>query len=411
MPTQKISVRVNAFFGDNEIDLSFPSHWDIHECRMVGHDAPALDDAQMRAALAAPFDSPRLSELAKGKQQVVILFDDLPKPTPASRIVPFVLEELHAGGITDQQIRFLCAPGTHHPLNYPELAAKLGEDILTRYNVYNHSIWENLVNVGTTSRGTPVWVNREFHACDLRVGIGSLIPHPNAGFGGGGKLVMPGVSGLETIDHHHKKYFGHPTTGLGRVDDNLMRLDLEECARLAGLSFKVDAILNNKREVVGLYAGDMVAEHRAAAKQAREVYYTEPVRDADLLVINGYPDESQFSRSTWCVPLSLRQGGDVVLMTFSHEGQNLHQWAGRWGTGFGGRNWKPGGRAQNLAKAERVIVYAPRLSMIDRTELGALEKIVWCKEWGDVLAELMPRHGAGAKVGVYPYASIQAEVK
>ena len=411
MATQKVRIRVNAWFGDNEIDLAFPSFWNIIECRMAGHDAPALNDEQMRAALRNTIGSPRLSELARGKKEVVILFDDLPKPTPASRIVPFVLEELHAGGIADEHIRFLCAPGTHRPLIYAELAAKLGEEIVLKYNVYNHSIWDNLVNVGTTSSGTPVWVNREFAYCDLRVGVGSLIPHPNAGFGGGGKLVMPGISGLETIDHHHKKYMGDPSTGLGKVDGNAFRADLEECARLAGLHFKVDAVLNNKREVIGLYAGDLVAEHREAAKQAREVYYTEAIRDADLLVINGYPDESQFVRSTWCVPLSLREGGDVVLITFSHEGQNLHQWAGRFGTEFGGRQWKPGGRAKNLAKAARVIVYAPRLSRLDRGELGAEEKVVWCKEWGEVLAELMPRHGPGAKVGVYPYASIQAEVK
>jgi lactate racemase len=408
---QKISIRVNAWFGDNDIDLSFPGYWNITECRMAGHDLPALNDEQMRAALLNPLGSPRLAELAQGKQEAVILFDDLPKPTPASRIVPFVLEELHAGGFTDQHIRFLCAPGTHRPLIYPELAAKLGEEIVRKYNVYNHNIWDNVVNVGTTSRGTPVWVNREFANCDLRVGVGSLIPHPNAGFGGGGKLVMPGVSGLETIDHHHKKWFGHATTGLGRVDDNELRLDLEECARLAGLHFKVDAILNNKREVVGLYAGDMVAEHRQASKQAREVYYTEAVREADLLVINGYPDESQFARSTWCIPLSLREGGDVVLITYSHEGQNLHQWAGRFGTNYGGRNWKPGGRAKNLAKAAKVIVFAPRLSQLDRSELGAEEKVIWCQDWGEVLAELLPRHGPGTKVGVYPYASVQMEVK
>lgn len=408
---QKISIRVNAWFGDNEIDLSFPGYWDIKECRMAGHDLPALDDEQMRAALLNPIGAPRLAELARGKKEVVVLFDDLPKPTPASRIVPFVLEELHAGGIEDRHIRFLCAPGTHRPLIYPELAAKLGEEIVKKYNVYNHSIWDNLVNVGATSHGTPVWVNREFVSCDLRVAVGSLIPHPNAGFGGGGKLIMPGISGLETIDFHHKKYMGHATSGLGKVDGNEFRLDLAECARLAGLHFKVDAILNNKREVVGLYAGDFVAEHRQAAKQAREVYYTEAVREADLLVINGYPDESQFARSTWCVPLSLREGGDVVLITYSHEGQNLHQWSGRFGTDFGGRNWKPGGRAKNLAKANKVIVFAPRLSQLDRQELGAEEKVIWCKDWGEVLAELLPRHGAGAKVGVYPYASVQMEVK
>ena len=107
---------------------------------MAGHDRPALSEEQMRAALHNPIGSPRLSELAGGKKEVCHLFDDLPKPTPTSRIVPFVLEELHAGGITDEHIRFLCAPGTHRPLMYPEFVAKLGADIVARYPVYNHNV-------------------------------------------------------------------------------------------------------------------------------------------------------------------------------------------------------------------------------------------------------------------------------
>ncbi|MHB1415838.1 MAG: lactate racemase domain-containing protein [Chloroflexota bacterium] len=411
MGSQKLSLRVNAWFGDEDVEMSFPSNWEVTECRMAGHDKPALKDEEIRAALQNPIGSPRLSELAKDRKEAVILFDDLPKPTPASRMVPFVIEELHAGGIGDDHIRFLCAPGTHRPIIYPEMVAKLGREIVEKYPVYNHNIYENTVHVGETSNGTPVYVNREFHSCDLRIGVGSLIPHPNAGFGGGAKLVMPGISGIQTIEYHHKKYANSPTKGLGRVDDNEFRLDIEEVGRIAGLHFKVDGVLNNKREVVGLYAGDFVAEHRQAAKLAREVYYTDIVKDADVLVINGYPDESQFGRSTWCVPLSLREGGDVVLVTFSHEGQNLHHFNGRWGSDYGGRNYAPGGRAKQLAKAGRVIVWAPLLSMYDRLELGAQEKVVWCKTWGEVLAELVAENGAGTKVGVYPYAPIQMNVK
>jgi nickel-dependent lactate racemase len=130
MATQKVSLRVGTWFGEREIELAFPTHWEVVECRMGGHDKPALTDAEMRAALQNPIGSPRLRELAQDKKEVVILFDDLPKPTPTSRIVPFVLEELHAGGIRDDQIRFLCAPGTHRQLMYGEFVAKLGEDIV-----------------------------------------------------------------------------------------------------------------------------------------------------------------------------------------------------------------------------------------------------------------------------------------
>ena len=407
MGTQKIRIRVNAFFGDEEIELVFPENWAIQECRIAGHDKPPLSDDEMRHALQHPFGSPRLREMAKKDNQVCILFDDLPKPTPASRIAPFVLEELHEGGITDEQIRFICAPGTHRPLIYPEFAAKLGKEIVEKYPVYNHTIWENVVYMGKTSRGTPVYVNREFASCDLRVAIGSVFPHPLAGFGGGGKIIMPGICGIETIEYHHKNENMRKNAAMGRVDDNVFRLDIEEAARLAGLHFKVDAVLNNRREVVGLFAGDLVEEHRAGAELARQVYRTETVADADVLVLNSYPDEFQMVRSMECIPGSLKDGGDVVLITHSFEGESLHQMSTRFGTDYGGRTYTPSRIYHYIEKAAKIIVVAPHLSWCDRDMIGPKEKLTWCKTWAEALAELMGRHGPGTKVGVYPYAPLQ----
>ena len=405
MKSQKIRINVNAFFGDEEMELSFPENWTIQECRIAGHDKPPLSDDEIRHALQNPLGTPRLSEMVKEGVQVCILFDDLPKPTPTSRIVPFVLEELHEGGVTDEQIRFLCAPGTHRPLIYPEFAAKLGKEIVEKYPVYNHSVWENVVHIGQTKRGTPVYVNREFASCDLRVARGSVFPHPGAGFGGGGKIVLPGICGIETIEYHHKNM--RQNSALGRVDDNVFRLDIEEAARLAGLHFKVDAVLNNRREVVGLFAGDLVEEHRAGAELARQVYRTETVGDADVLVLNSYPDECQLVRSMGCIPDSLNEGGDVVIITHSHEGQNLHQWNSRFGKDYGGRGYTPEHVSSHIEKAAKIIVVAPHLSRYDRDTIGPKEKLTWCKTWGEALAELAGRHGPGTKVGVYPYAPLQ----
>jgi nickel-dependent lactate racemase len=312
MGAQKVNLRVAGWFGERDIDLAFPSTWEVTECRMAGHDKPALTDEEMRIALRNPFGTPRLSELAKGRKKAVILFDDLPKPTPTSRIIPFVLEEMHAGGITDDQIRFVNAPGTHMNMTYEELAVKLGADIVEKYPVYQHNVYENLIDLGTTSNGTPVLVNREYMSCDLRVGIGCIIPHQKAGFGAGGKIVIPGIAGMKTVAYHHGK-IGGDKVKVGRVDDNPYRLDIEEAARLAGLQFKVDCVLNNRREVVGLFTGDFVAEHRAGVELARTIYSTKMLKNMDVLVNNNYPDESQFKRSTWTVPISLREGGAPVL--------------------------------------------------------------------------------------------------
>jgi nickel-dependent lactate racemase len=405
MGIKKVKMTVNAFFGDNEIEVAFPENWDVQACLMAGHDTPALTDDQIRQALQSPIGTPRLSEMAKGKKQVCILFDDIPKPTQPSDIIPFVLEELHAGGIADDQIRFICAPGTHRYLTYPEFVAKLGQDIVEKYPVYNHNIWENLEYLGDTSRGTPVHINREYWSCDLRVAIGSIFPHAAAGFGGGGKIILPGVTGIETIYSHHTNI--RENAELGRVDDNVFRADIEECARMAQLHFKIDLVINNHRQAIGLFAGDLVEEHREGVKLARQMYVTELASNADVVVSNSFPDESQMGRGMWPVARSIRDGGDVVLITHSIEGQNLHQLSSRFGTGYGGRIYNPDRLNRGLDAANRIIAMTPNLSRFDRDDLKPAEKVVWCRNWGEVMAELAGRHGAGTRVAVYPYAALQ----
>jgi nickel-dependent lactate racemase len=294
-------------------------------------------------------------------------------------------------------------------LIYPEMVAKLGREIVEKYPVYNHSVWENLVDVGKTSRGTPVQVNREFASCDLRLGVGSIFPHGRAGFGGGGKLVLPGVCGYETIVHHHK-HMGE-NAELGRVDDNVFRLDIEEAARLAGLNFKVDVVLNNHREVAGLFAGDVVAEHRAGAKLGAQMYRTEPVTDVDVVVANSYPDEVQLIRTMWCIGASLREGGDMVILSNAPDGQLLHQMNGRFGTDFGGRMHNPDRLPKLQEKAAKIIVVAPYLSRAEKDEVGLPEKIIRCRNWTEALEELKGRNGSSTKVGVYPYAPLQMTEK
>ena len=108
-----------------------------------------------------------------------------------------------------------------------------------------------------------------------------------------------------------------------------------------------------------------------------------------------------------CVPGSLHEGGDVVLLTHSHEGQTLHQLSGRFGTDYGGRTYTPGRVYRYIEKAANIIVVAPHLSRYDRDMIGPQEKLTWCKTWAEALAELAGKHGPGTKVGVYPYAPLQ----
>ncbi|MFH1086372.1 MAG: lactate racemase domain-containing protein, partial [Chloroflexota bacterium] len=191
-----------AFFGDSELELRFPAGWKVRRVPMPAAAWPTLSDDDIRARLAAPHGKPPLRELARGRREAVIIFDDISRPTPVERLWPFVVEELHAAGITDAHIRMVVALGLHGTHTREDIRRKVGEDALRRYAIYNHDPFRYCSYVGTTPRGTPVEVNEEVLGCDLRIGIGSILPHPGMGFGGGPKIILPGVVSYNTVYQH-----------------------------------------------------------------------------------------------------------------------------------------------------------------------------------------------------------------
>lgn len=412
MSVQNIRIPIKAWYGDEEMELNFPESWDVKECRMAGHDVPPLDDALLCEALQKPMGTKPLREMAKGKKQVVILFDDLTRPAPTWKILPYVLDELHGAGIMVDQIRFVTAYANHAAMSQEDFVKKLGKDVVRHYHIYNHNTYEHHVEVGKTTRGTPVRINREVMACDLKIGIGGLIPHLGAGFGGGGKMVLPGVASIDAVDYNHRivgkrggdrsaMRFSH-----GEIDDNELRQDLEEAARMVGLDMKIDLLVNNRREIIGVFAGDFIAQHRAGVEKARQLYATPVVKDCDIVIMNAYPIENQTIKAVWPGRRALKEGGLAVVITQSVEGQAPHYLAGRFGTDYGGKMW---GKAQNLLvpQAERILVCSSYLSRNDLDTYGPSEKVTPCSTWAETLLHLVDRYPGHAKVAVYPYAAIQ----
>lgn len=409
MSESSVTIPAHAWYGDDEQTLTFPERWTVQDCRMRGHDTPALTDEQIRAALDAPFDSPTLAELAKDRKRAVIMFDDLTRPAPTSRVLPIILETLAAAGFEDDDIRFVGAFANHAAMSREDFAKKLGDDVLHRFRVYNHNPYEHHVELGTTSNGTPILVNKEVMSCDLKIGIGGLIPHPGAGFGGGGKMVFPGVMSIDSVAHNHGKIPRPKTSSvtgmLGIVDGNPVRQDIEEAVRKVGLDMKIDLLINNRREVVGVFAGDFVAQHRAGVKRARELYATTCPENMDIVVCNTYPIENQATKGVWPARRSLKQGGTAVVVTHTVEGQAMHYLTGRFGSDYGGRLWNPS-RA-GVENAGRVLVYSEYLSRTDLDRFGSADKVVGCPTWEDVLTHLQSDYPDAAEVAVFPCAAIQ----
>jgi len=407
-----------AWWGDIEAELTFPDGWNVTECRMAGHDAPPLDDAGFRKAFANPIGSPKIRELARGKKNVVILFDDMSRGTRTYQIVPFVLEELAAAGVPDDNIQFICAPGTHGSLSSFEFAKKLGEDVIARFNVYNHNIYENCTYVGTTSRGTRVSLNSEFMKADLKIGIGAIVPHPNCGFGGGGKLILPGIASLETILHNHgpvrtmsKETGVDANTGMGRYEHNAQLLDTLEACKLSGLHIKVDALLNIHRETVALFVGQPEAEYYAGAKAALPHYLTPTPERPDIVVANCYAKINEVSiAKVLGQSLLPESGGSLVLITNNPWGEVVHYLRRK----FGNHTTGQGYRAPTLSpRVKKFIVQMPYRNRASLDWLAPEETVTWAKTWDDVLTLLKKEHPGAARVAVIPdgtnqYFEVQA---
>ena len=402
----KVSLPELLWYGNGSLELDMPDDWKVDLCPMRGAGRRALSDAEMADAVNSPIGSPRIRELARGKKRAVIVFDDMTRPTPIDRIAPIVLSELLEAGIDEEQISFVCALGTHGALTQVELRKKVGSRILERFRVYNHNCYENCVEVGTTSRGTRLSVNREVMSADLKLAIGCVTAHANVGFSGGGKIFLPGVSHIDSIAHYHIEVPEEApgSVGLGNFDANPMRFDIEEAARMAGLDFKIDVVVNERGETSGLFAGDFLAEHEQAVAEAKTLYALDPRPvESDIVIANAFvkPNESAIAVLVGALGLKGLKGS-VVIIANAPEGQVVHYLLGRFGREYGGRQYP----VSRIPESVNLIVQAAHF---DRTFMDWFtnpEVVTRTRSWDETLRLLKPAHGPGSHVSVVPSATM-----
>jgi len=406
---QKISIPSRLWYENKEWNLTFPDRWDVHNLRPSGFQRPALTVQQIRQKIEQPVQGQTLEELARGKKQAVIVFDDMTRPTPVKEIAPAILEILRSAGMRKDQIRFIWALGTHAAYDMINARKKLGGEIVENYAVYNHDPFQNTVRVGRTPTGVELWFNREFMACDLKIGIGCITPHVHVGYGGGAKIALPGVAGIETINQFHNQlYRDRARTGLGNFEKNIMREECDAAGDLVGLNFKVDCLLNRHGQITGLYAGSFRATHAAGAEEGKEHYGIPHAAGYDLVVANSYAKANESAIAALLGLMLIRpKEGTLVLVSDAPEGQVPHYVMRAWGSDYGGRHYQPRARGFVSHLMKKLIVMAP---YPDRTGLDLIchpDDAVTVKTWPEVLAILENDFPAQARVAVVPDGTMQ----
>lgn len=406
---QRVNIPWGAWYNNDLFSLQFPDNWKVETATMA--DAPEISEDEVQKAFAHPIGSPRIAEMAKGKKTVTIAVDDLTRPTEAYRFLPYIIRELHEAGIRDDDITFIIALGSHRPLMRQDLIKKLGQKIVDSYRVYNHCPFDDLLPVGDSKDGSPILINRIFMEADFTIAVGCIVPHPAAGWGGGGKIIMPGVCSIETLAAVHGADQARGGGRVANIKGNKLREEIDNIASKAGLNLIVNAVCTSRGGTAGLFVGNYIEAHRAGIEMAKRVYATEVPSDIDVGIFNSYPEDTEFLQcakalNVWIDPDHdlINKGGDIVVTTAASEGRGTH-YLGDVGMRLFQKADKRPAVAKKMA-GRQLIFFSPTVTsaeVTDRYTSGAS----FFSEWQPLVQELSTRHGAGTRVVVFPYCSLQ----
>lgn len=308
-------------YDDSFIELPMSENSDLTE--LAPPYIESLSYEQMIHALRNPTGQSPLSEMAFGKRNVVVILENATRPLNTRFIASLIVEELKKAGVADKNITFLFANGAHKDMEEYNYRSKLGEKFKD-FKIINHDCEGELVSLGTTSLGSPILINPHILEADLKIGIGTIEPHYGDGVSGGAKIVFPGCAGLEWIFNNHRLKRGE----FGQVE-NEWRKDTEESADKVGIDFIVNAVLNYKREIIGLYCGDWIKAHREGINLSVKACTVALPYKADFCIASSSPFDLNFIQTLKGIDVTrtvLKQDGSYVMLTSCPQGLGNHRW-------------------------------------------------------------------------------------
>ncbi len=257
---------------------------------------------------------------------VAIAINDKTRPVQYDILLPPLLEELSNVGFKDKDILFFVSSGTHIPASDTEIASILPDEIISRFKVIPHNCDDisSMVELGSTSFGTRVLVNRLFFQSFLKILVGNIEPHHFMGYSGGNKTAAIGLTSRETISHNHS-FLISPNAVTGSYEKNPCRLDVEEIGSMIKSDFALNAVLNAKKEIVSILFDDPVAVMRKGIPISVKTSQTD-VRDKyDLVIVSagGYPKDINLYQAHKAVTNAMtitRQNGHVILVAECRDG-------------------------------------------------------------------------------------------
>ena len=280
----------------------------------------------VKNALENPIGTEKLSQLAKGKNNIVIIASDHTRPVPSKVIIPFMLEEIRKGS-PDARITILIATGCHRGTTKEELVSKFGEEIVANENIYIHDCDERsqLVNIGTLPSGGQCEINKIAMKADLLVAEGFIEPHFFAGYSGGRKSILPGIAGRTTVlANHCAEFINDDNARTGILENNPIHTDMLWAAKAAKLKFIVNVVLNAEKEVIYAVAGDVEKAHQKGTEFLSQKCGAKAVYSDIVISTNGgYPlDQNVYQavKGMTAAEATVKKGGVIIMLSSSSDG-------------------------------------------------------------------------------------------
>jgi nickel-dependent lactate racemase len=311
-------------FGEKFLELELNQPADVLLPELVEAAPDKL--AAIRKAVVQSIGCERLAKLAKGKDSVAIVVNDITRPAPSEAMLTVIMEELTAAGIDEANVTVIVAVGNHEMPTPEELQEILGR-WCSRLKIVSHNCFDesSLTYMGETGRHLPVYVNSHYAKASLKILTGLITPHQSAGFSGGRKSVVPGIAGLKTIATHHSFPIRPKGPVMGIIEGNTFHQEAVAAARLAGVDFIINVIKNYRGEVVEAVAGDLEAAHARGVEICEKTWVRKFDTGYDVIFVSpgGYPKDIDLHQAQKAVSVAeqvINPGGTIVLVAECRKG-------------------------------------------------------------------------------------------
>ena len=286
-------------------------------------DSSLSAEEAVRGALENPIGSPRLQDIVKPGEKIAIVTSDITRPMPTYAVMPFLFKEFEAAGVNDKDITLVFALGSHRKHTDEEKIKLAGEKTFKRVACIDGDV-KDCVLLGTTVRGTPVDIVRTVAEADKRICLGNIEYHYFAGYSGGAKAIMPGVSTRDAIQSNHRMMIEKDACA-GNLDTNPLRQDIEEAARICGVDFILNVVLDEHKKIIYAVAGDLLKAHREGCRFLDTLYGKRIKQKADIVVVSqgGAPKDLnlyQTQKALDNAKHAVKDGGIIILVGSCKEG-------------------------------------------------------------------------------------------